>query len=45
MNQSLVEAYTKGHISYEDALSRSSVPDEMITMLQRTTSTPAGRGR
>lgn len=45
MNQSLAEAYTKGFISYEDALSRSSVPDEMITMLQRMTSTPAGRGR
>ncbi|MBA4371937.1 MAG: type IV pili twitching motility protein PilT [Thermodesulfovibrio sp.] len=45
MNQSLAEAYSKGFISYEDALSRSSVPDEMITMLQRMTSTPAGRGR
>ncbi len=46
MNQSLVEAYSKGHISYEDALSRSSVPDEIVTMLQRiSTSTPAGRGR
>jgi len=45
MNQSLAEAYSRGFISYEDALSRSSVPDEMITMLQRMTSTPAGRGR
>jgi twitching motility protein PilT len=45
MNQSLVEAYSKGLISYEDALSRSSVPDEIITMLQRMTSAPAGRGR
>jgi len=45
MNQSLVELYAKGFISYEDALSRSSVPDEMVTMLQRMTSTPAGRGR
>ncbi|MGC2063916.1 MAG: type IV pilus twitching motility protein PilT [Thermodesulfovibrionales bacterium] len=45
MNQSLVEAYSRGLISYEDALSRSSVPDEMITMLQRMTSAPAGRGR
>jgi twitching motility protein PilT len=45
MNQSLAEAYSRGLISYEDALSRSSVPDEMITMLQRMTSAPAGRGR
>lgn len=45
MNQSLAEAYSKGLISYEDALSRSSVPDEILTMLQRMTSAPAGRGR
>lgn len=45
MNQSLVEAYSRGFISYEDAIGRSSVPDEIITMLQRTTSGPAGRGR
>lgn len=45
MNQSLAEAYSRGFISYEDALSRSSVPDEIITMLQKMTSTPAGRGR
>jgi twitching motility protein PilT len=45
MNQSLVEQYSKGFISYEDAISRSSVPDEIITLLQRTTSAPTGRGR
>jgi twitching motility protein PilT len=45
MNQSLLENYTKGFISYEDAISRSAVPDEMITLLQRMTSAPAGRGR
>ncbi|MBI5100874.1 MAG: type IV pilus twitching motility protein PilT [Nitrospirae bacterium] len=44
MNQSLIELYTKGFISYEDAISRSSVPDEMIQMLQRMTNVP-GRGR
>lgn len=42
MNQSLFELYAKGFLSYEDALSRSSVPDELINMLQRVTS---GRGR
>ncbi|MHB8882134.1 MAG: type IV pilus twitching motility protein PilT [Thermodesulfovibrionales bacterium] len=45
MNQSLLDNYTRGNISYEAALSRSSVPDEMATMLQRMTSAPTGRGR
>ena len=45
MNQSLIELYTKGHISYEDAVGRSPVPDEIITMLQRAGSAPSGRGR
>lgn len=35
MNQSLLELYSKGLISYEDALMRSPVSDEMLTMLQR----------
>jgi twitching motility protein PilT len=45
MNQSLTELYTKGHISYEDALGRSSLPEELITMLQKASSAPSGRGR
>ena len=45
MNQSLVELYTKGHLSYEDAIGRSMVPEELITMLQRATNAPSGRGR
>ena len=45
MNQSLFELYSKGLISYEDAIGRSSVPDEIITMLQRNTATASGRGR
>ncbi len=45
MNQSLVDLYTKGHISYEDAVSRSPVPEEIITMLQRLSSAPSARGR
>jgi len=45
MNQSLIELYTKGHISYEDAIGRSPVPDEIITMLQRISSAASGRGR
>ncbi|MEW6108091.1 MAG: type IV pilus twitching motility protein PilT [Nitrospirota bacterium] len=45
MNQSLAELYSKGHLSYEDAVGRSLVPEELITMLQRMTTTPSGRGR
>jgi twitching motility protein PilT len=44
MNQSLFELYGKGHLAYEDAISRSSVPEELITMLQRASAAP-GRGR
>lgn len=45
MNQSLIELYTKGHISYEDAVGRSPVPEEIVTMLQRLSSAPSARGR
>ncbi|PKL52365.1 MAG: type IV pili twitching motility protein PilT [Nitrospira bacterium HGW-Nitrospira-1] len=49
MNQSLTELYTKGHISYEDAVGRSTMPEELITMLQRVPShrdaAPSGHGR
>jgi twitching motility protein PilT len=45
MNQSLIELYTKGHISYEDAIGRSPVPEELITMLQKVSSASTGRGR
>ena len=45
MNQSLLELYTKGLISYEDAIGRSMVPEELITMIQRTSATSMrGRG-
>jgi twitching motility protein PilT len=42
MNQSLLELYQKGLISYEDALTRSPEPQEMLNMLQRVGSTPQG---
>ncbi len=35
MNQSLYSLYQKRLISYEDALGRSPVPEEMLTMLQQ----------
>ncbi len=45
MNQSLYELYTKGIISYEDAIGRSSVPDELIAMIQKGAPSPAGMGQ
>ncbi len=44
MNQSLFELYTKGLISYEEAMGRSQVPEELLTMIQRVSSTARGRG-
>lgn len=35
MNQSLLELYKKGLISYEDALGRSSHAEELVQMIQR----------
>lgn len=45
MNQSLFELYSKGFLSYEDAIGRSTVPEELITMLQRGAAATSGRGR
>lgn len=44
MNQSLFELYTKGLISYDEALGRSMVAEELITMIQRVSSATKGRG-
>jgi twitching motility protein PilT len=35
MNQSLFELFKKGLISYEDALTKSTMPDELMNMMQR----------
>ncbi|MBI5026490.1 MAG: type IV pilus twitching motility protein PilT [Nitrospirae bacterium] len=43
MNQSLFELYTKGLITYEDALGRSSIPEELLSMIQRASATTATR--
>jgi twitching motility protein PilT len=43
MNQSLFDLYSKGIISYEDALSKSPVPEELLTMLQKTATPQKGR--
>lgn len=44
MNQSLFDLYTKGLISYDEALGRSQVPEELITMIQRVSAASKGRG-
>ncbi len=39
MNQSLVELFRKGLISYDDALARSNLPEELVQMLQKVAPT------
>jgi twitching motility protein PilT len=43
MNQSLHELYTKRLISYDEALTRSSVPEELLSMMDRGASPPGAR--
>ncbi|MBI3620971.1 MAG: type IV pilus twitching motility protein PilT [Nitrospirae bacterium] len=45
MNQSLCELYMKRFISYEEAIGRSSYPDELISMIERGAVHPSGAGR
>jgi twitching motility protein PilT len=43
MNQSLYNLYMAGELSYEDALSKSTMPEELLSMMQR--SSTMGKGR
>jgi Tfp pilus assembly ATPase PilU len=46
MNQSLHDLLSKGLISYEEAVGRSYLPEELIAMIQRKGVTAvSGRGR
>lgn len=45
MNQSLFNLYTKGLITYEDAVGRSPIPDELIAMIQKGSTAPSVKGR
>ncbi len=38
MNQSLFELFKKGELSYEDALTKSMMPEELLNMMQRSSS-------
>lgn len=42
MNQSLFELYRRGDLSYEDALGKSTLPEELLNMMQRSN---LGQGR
>jgi twitching motility protein PilT len=35
MNQSLYDLYVRGQITYEEALGRSTIPDELVAMIQK----------
>ncbi len=43
MNQSLFSLYSKGLISYDDALGKSTIPDEMLNMMQQAAATSKRR--
>ncbi len=45
MNQSLLDLYQKRFITYDDAIGRSTVPEEMLTMLQQADSTADVNGK
>jgi twitching motility protein PilT len=45
MNQSLCELYMKRFIAYEEAIGRSSYPDELISMIERGAVHPSAAGR
>lgn len=42
MNQSLYELYRNGDLSYEDALGKSTLPEELLNMMQRSNATARG---
>jgi len=43
MNQSLFDLYVRGIISYDDALGKSPIPEELITMMQKIQTAQRGR--
>ncbi|MEW6213895.1 MAG: type IV pilus twitching motility protein PilT [Nitrospirota bacterium] len=45
MNQSLHDLYSKGLISYEDAIGRSHIPEELINMIQKGVTAVSRRER
>lgn len=45
MNQSLYDLYARRVISYEDAVGRSSVPEEIIAMIQKNMPETVNKGR
>ena len=45
MNQSLADLYLKRQITFEEAIGRSSLQDELISVINRSGGVPAGAGK
>jgi len=45
MNQSLFALYKRGELTYDDALGKSPVPEELLNMMQQASSSAAGGRR
>lgn len=45
MNQSLFALYKRGELTYDDALGKSPVPEELLNMMQQTSAAAAGGKR
>jgi twitching motility protein PilT len=45
MNQSLFALYKRGELTYDDALGKSAVPEELLNMMQQASSAAAGGRR
>jgi Tfp pilus assembly ATPase PilU len=43
MNQALYDLYMAGELSYEDALSKSPIPEELLSMMQRASTIGKGK--
>jgi len=43
MNQSLFELFRKGELSYDDALGKSPVPEELLNMMKQSSSVGGGK--
>jgi Tfp pilus assembly ATPase PilU len=43
MNQSLFELFRKGELSYDDALGKSPVPEELLNMMKQASAVGGGK--
>ncbi|MBE0427261.1 MAG: type IV pilus twitching motility protein PilT [Nitrospirae bacterium] len=45
MNQSLFDLYSKGLLTYEDAVGRSPLPEEIMAVIHKSSTVTSGKGR